>query len=112
MKTQKFCLIILFCLFFSSLALADEWTIVGQLNVGRDQGCQSVLLPGGQSVLITGGLPTGSIEPTASCEIFDFETNQSIFINSLPTPVSGHCLIELDLDEAKEYLTIVKGILF
>jgi len=30
----------------------------------------------------------------------------------LPTPVSGHCLIELDLDEAKEYLTIVKGILF
>ncbi|MBP7886397.1 MAG: hypothetical protein KA076_04500 [Candidatus Marinimicrobia bacterium] len=111
MKTLKISVIIVFFL-FDSLLMADEWTIVGQLNVGRDQGCQSVLLPGGQSVLITGGLPTGSIEPTASCEIFDFETNQSIFINSLPTPVSGHCLIELDLDEAKEYLTIVKGILF
>ena len=107
MKTLKISVIIVFFL-FDSLLMADEWTIVGQLNVGRDQGCQSVLLPGGQSVLITGGLPTGSIEPTASCEIFDFETNQSIFINSLPTPVSGHCLIELDLDEAKEYLTIVK----
>ena len=112
MKTQKFCLIILFCLFFSSLLMADEWTIVGQLNVGRDQGCQSVLLPGGQSVLITGGIPLGSTKPTASCEIFDFETNQSSFTDSLPVPLSGHCLIELDLDEAKEYLTIVKGILF
>ncbi len=111
MKTLKISVIIVFFL-FDSLLMADNWTIVGQLNIGRDQGCQSVLLPGGQSVLITGGLPTGSIEPTASCEIFDFETNQSIFINSLPTPVSGHCLIELDLDEAKEYLTIVKGILF
>ncbi len=92
--------------------MADEWTIAGQLNVGRDQGYQSVLLPDGQSVLITGGIPLGSTKPTSSCEIFDFGTNQSVFINSLPVPLYGHCLIELDLDEAKEYLTIVKGILF
>ena len=47
MKTQKFCLIILFCLFFSSLALADEWTIVGQLNIGREAEFQSALLTDG-----------------------------------------------------------------
>lgn len=69
-------------------------------------------MPDGQSVLITGGLVSGTLEPTSSCEIFDFETNQAVFTDSLPVPLSGHCLIELDLDEAKEYLTTVKGILF
>jgi hypothetical protein len=112
MRTLKISVIIVFCLFFSSLTLADEWTIAGQLNEGRDSEFATALLPDGQSVLITGGIPSGSTEPTASCEIFDFETNQSSFTDSLPVPLSGHCLIELDLDEAKEYLTIVKGILF
>jgi hypothetical protein len=105
MRTQKFCLIIVFCLFFSSLALADEWTIVGQLNVGRDQGYQSVLLPDGQSVLITGGLVSGTLEPTSSCEIFDFETGQAIFTNSLPMPLYEHRLIKLDLTD-EQYLTV------
>ncbi len=46
MKTLKISVIIVFFL-FDSLLMADEWTIVGQLNVGRDQGYQSVLLSDG-----------------------------------------------------------------
>jgi len=106
MKAQRICLIIVFCLFFSSFLLADEWSIAGQLNIGRWYGFQSILLPDGKSVLITGGLPSGSTEPTASCEIFDFETNQAVFTDSLPVPLYQHCLIELDLAGDKKYLTV------
>ncbi|HOU16285.1 MAG TPA: T9SS type A sorting domain-containing protein [Candidatus Marinimicrobia bacterium] len=105
MKTLKISVIIVFFL-FDSLLMADEWTIVGQLNLGRRENFQSVLLPDSQSVLITGGLSLGSTEPTSSCEIFDFETGQAVFTDSLPVPLYQHYLIELDLAGDKEYLTI------
>ena len=88
--------------------MADNWTIVGQLNIGRDCEFQSALLPDGKSVLITGGLVSGTLDPTSSCEIFDFETGQAVFTDSLPITLYGHCLVELDLIEGEdeEYLTI------
>ena len=86
--------------------MADNWTIAGQLNIGRDCEFQSALLPNGKSVLITGGIPLGSTKPTSSCEIFDFETGQAVFTDSLPIPLHQHYLIELDLAGNKEYLTI------
>ena len=99
MKTQKFCLIILFCLFFSSFLLADEWTIAGQLNEGRDSQFATALLPDGKSVLITGGYATDELIITSHCEIFDFKTNRSSFTDSLPIPFYDHYLIELNNGE-------------
>jgi hypothetical protein len=105
MKTLKISVIIVFFL-FDSLLMADEWTIAGQLNVSRACEFQSALLPNGKDILIVGGYVSGILVPTNSCEIFDFETNQSVFTDSLPITLYGHCLVELGLAENEEYLTI------
>ncbi|MDD5583176.1 MAG: kelch repeat-containing protein, partial [Candidatus Marinimicrobia bacterium] len=105
MKTQKICLIIVFCLFFCSFLLADEWTIAGQLNEGRDSQFATALLPDGKSVLITGGYATDELIITSHCEIFDFQTGQAVFTDSLPIPLYEHRLIKLDLAD-EQYLTV------
>jgi len=46
MKTLKISVIIVFFL-FDSLLMADNWTIVGQLNIGREAEFQSALLTDG-----------------------------------------------------------------
>jgi len=87
---KKIFFILIASFLLSSLCLAGEWNLTGNLNQGRECFC-SVMLNDGR-VLVAGGWNSGEL---SSCEIYNPNTGQWSTTDSLSYPATNFTLTKL-----------------